>query len=496
MTAPVDLLVIGGGIHGACVARDAARRGLSVVLCEQGDLASGTSSRSSKLVHGGLRYLETGQFALVREALAERAILLRTAPHLVRPLPFLLPIERDVPNARPAWMLRVGLSLYDRFAARAGADAAAALPRHRLLSRDEALALEPALPAERLTGAALYYDAQMDDARLVVANAVDAAVHGATVRTRCAINGLARDDAGANAAWRATTADGDTIHARAVVNAAGPWVDAVRGLAGPAGPSIRPTRGTHLVVPALTNERALLLFAADRRVFFVLPYGMRSLVGTTDVDDRDDPARVHPTADDVRYLRAEIACRWPGRDARPLRAFAGLRPLATAPGGASEGGTFGLAWRTPREARLVDDGGLVSMTGGKYTTARSLAGRVVDHVASRLDAAGRTRPGDTATAPLPGRPGEATGLPIGTRALAPVRADVAHAMRHEFARTTADVVWRRSALWLDRGAARAAAPQVASWMAPLLGWDDARRDAEATAVVAACDEEERWLDEA
>ena len=156
MDSPVDLLVIGGGIHGACVARDAARRGLSVVLCERADLAEGTSSRSSKLVHGGLRYLETGQFALVREALAERAVLLRTAPHLVHPLPFVLPIERDVSNARPAWMLRVGLSLYDRLAARAGADAAAALPRHRLLTRDEALALEPGLPTAQLAGAALY----------------------------------------------------------------------------------------------------------------------------------------------------------------------------------------------------------------------------------------------------------------------------------------------------------------------------------------------------
>ena len=498
MDAPVDLLVIGGGIHGACVARDAARRGLSVVLCEKDDLASGTSSRSSKLVHGGLRYLETGQFALVREALAERAILLRTAPHLVRPLPFLLPIERDAPNARPAWMLRVGLSLYDRLAARAGADAAAALPRHRLLTRDEALALEPGLPAARLAGAALYYDAQMDDARLVIANAVDAAAHGAVIRTRCAIT----EFLGQGNGWSMRTRDGEEIRARQAVNAAGPWVDevrrreAIRGAGAGAGPTIRPTRGTHIVVPALTRERALLLFAADRRVFFVLPYGTRSLVGTTDVDDSGDPDRVHATADDVSYLRAEIERRWPGHGGPPLRAFAGLRPLAVAPQEAAGGGVaFRLPWRSPREARIVDDDGLLSMTGGKYTTARALAGRVVDLVVARLDATGRTRPCDTATAPLPARPDEPARAAVGAEPIPPGEADVAYAVHHEFARGVGDMVWRRSALWLDRAAARAAAPTIAARMAPLLGWSDVQRDAEARAVQDACDEEERWLDE-
>jgi glycerol-3-phosphate dehydrogenase len=350
------------------------------------------------------------------------------------------------------------------------------------------------LPAGRLAGAALYYDAQMDDAQLVVAKAIDAAAHGAGVRTRTTIVALERGRDGAAAGWRATTAAGETIVARLVVNAAGPWVDRVRGLAAPgaaaAAPSLRPTRGTHVVVPALTRGHALLLFAEDRRVFFVLPHGARSLVGTTDVDFAGDPATVRPTGADVRYLQGEIERRWPGHGGPVGRAIAGLRPLA------ATGGGVALPWRNTREARILEEDGVLSLTGGKYTTARRLAEHAVDRAIAQLDAAARTRPGDTAAAMLPARPaapaaGEttATDPPL-------ARADVEHAVRHEFACTAGDVIWRRSDLWLDRAAARAAAPAVAAWMAPLLGWNDAQRAAEVRAVHEACDEEERWLDEA
>ena len=483
----VDLLVVGGGIHGAAVARDAARRGLTVVLAEKDDLAEGTSSRSSKLVHGGIRYLETGQFALVKEALHERAVLLRIAPHLVTPLPFVIPFHRGERGARPAWLVRTGLELYDRLSG-AGASGEAGLPAHRLLGADEALALEPDLPAEGLRGAALFFDARMDDARLVVASAVDAARAGARVLVHTAVTALAPAGGGT---WRASLSSGEVVQARLVVNAAGPWADRVRGLSGRgvAAPSLRPTRGSHVVVPALTRGHALLLFAADRRVFFVVPWGAFSLVGTTDVDFAGDPSAVVPAPDDLRLLRGEIERRWPGRGTPVARAFAGLRPLVARGVGAGSA----LPWRNTREARLVEEEGLLSLVGGKYTTARSFAERAVDRVVARLGAATRVRACDTAVAPLPARPGEST-APAGLDATPAVdEATVRHAVEHEFARRAGDVIWRRTRLWLDRNAARAAAPQVTKWMAPLLGWSESARAAEQRAVEKSCDEEERWL---
>jgi glycerol-3-phosphate dehydrogenase len=215
MALPVDLLVIGGGIHGTCVARDAARRGLSVVLAEMDDLAQGTSSRSSKLIHGGIRYLETGQVGLVRESLAERAILLRTAPALVRPLPFLLPFYRGA--RRPEALIRTGLWLYDRLAGAGRGDDPGRLPPHRRLTLEEAIAAEPDLPRGGLVGAALYQDAHMDDALLAIANAIDAAAAGARILVRAEVTALLRTGAG----WRAELAGGEVIEARLVVNAAG-----------------------------------------------------------------------------------------------------------------------------------------------------------------------------------------------------------------------------------------------------------------------------------
>jgi glycerol-3-phosphate dehydrogenase len=482
----VDLLVVGGGIHGAAVARDAARRGLSVVLAEKDDLAQGTSSRSSKLVHGGIRYLETGQLGLVREALHERAVLLRTAPHLVRPLPFVLPFLRGDRGARPRGLVRLGLLLYDLLSG-AGRDEPGVLPRHRLLGPDEARALEPGLPVAGLTGAALFHDARMDDARLVVAHAVDAGQNGAHVLVRTAVTALTK---GTGGAWRATLEPGDAIEARLVINAAGPWADRVRGLASRRHglvPAIRPTRGSHVVVPALTRDHALLLFAADRRVFFVVPWGTRSLVGTTDDDFAGDPGDVAPAAADLRLLRGEIERRWPGHGGPVARAFAGLRPLLARgrPG-------LSLPWRNTREARLLDEDGILSVVGGKYTTARRLAERAVDHAVARLGAAARVRSCDTATAALPARPWEGAATPLAAEPGID-EATVRHAVEHEFARGAGDVIWRRSPLWLDRAAARAAAPRVAAWMAPLLGWSDATRAAEESAVHEACDEEERWL---
>ena len=459
----VDLLVIGGGIHGACVARDAALRGLSVTLVEKDDLAAGTSSRSSKLIHGGLRYLETGQFGLVHEALREREILLRTAPTLVRPLDFVLPFYEG--DERPPWMLRAGLTLYDFLAGRGH-------PHHVVHERDALLAAFPFIPRDGLHGGAWFADAQMDDALLVVANALDAVGAGATIRTDTEVTALA--------AGRAELSDGDTIEARVIVNAAGPWVDLVRARGtGAPSPSLRLTRGTHVVVPSLTRDFALLLFAQeDGRVFFVLPWGTCSLVGTTDTDDDADPDRVAPAADDVRYLWSEIQRRWPHLDpsASTLRVFSGLRPLARS--------GRDRPWDNSREARLLVENEMISLVGGKYTTARLLAERAVDLVVRRLDR--RAEPCSTRTRALPAI--------AATDAV--TAASVAHAVDEQFARHVGDFIFRRSTLWLDAADARRAAPMVAGWMAAQLGWTAGVRQAEVDAVLAQLDAEARILEEA
>lgn len=499
-TVPFEVLVIGGGIHGASVARDAAGRGLSVFLAEQSDLAGGTSSRSSKLIHGGIRYLETGQWGLVRAALHERAVLLRTAPHLVRPLPFLLPFYKG--GGRPAWKVKLGLSIYDLLAGNTG------LPGHRMLSDVEAASLEPGLSREGLESAALFHDAQMDDARLVVANTVAAVRSGAVVRTRMAVTKLAATGTGSARVWRvaleARPAGGsaaggpppvtETIEARSVVNASGVWADHVRSLASSArSPEVRGTRGTHVVVPALTKERALLLFAGqDGRVLFVLPWGDYSLVGTTDTDHAGSPDAVAPTPQDLRYLWQEIMRRWPDRFRDPAtqttRAFAGMRSLV-------RGGTA-LPWQNTREARVIEEEGMFSLVGGKYTTARGLAERVVNQVASYLRRG--TGPCSTARTMLPG--GEERTRTIAVRARAAPesvagvhRAEVEYAVQQEFAREVSDFVWRRSNLWLDRRAALEAAPHIAYWMAGPLGWNAEQCDASLERLRAECEAEDRVI---
>jgi glycerol-3-phosphate dehydrogenase len=481
-----DLLVVGGGIHGAAVARDAAMRGLRVLLVERGDLASGTSSRSSKLIHGGLRYLETLELRLVREALREREVLLETAPKgLVRPLRFLLPEYRG--EGRPGAWIALGLWLYGMLAG------GSRLAKHERISAREALELEPCLSPAGLKGAFLYWDAQMDDAALCVAVALAAAEAGAELRTHTAVSAL-RFESGR---WRAgirdeITGEARTVEARAVVNAAGPWVDEVRALAGRfRSRKLRRSRGTHVVLPAATRERALLLTAgSDRRVFFLLPWGSHSLLGTTDVDDSAPPEEVAPTSEEVTYLLREAGRAVPaiGTGTHPLRAFAGVRSLLSS--GAASPST------NPREHRIVMEGTLVSLIGGKYTTHRSLAEQVVDRIARVLRA--RLRPCATATTPLPDRRAAAIESLCTThadrldagRGLSISEAEVVHAVREERARTLEDVLLRRTRLWLDAGALRRAAPRVAEWMAGPLGWGDAQREMELLCLSAALDREE------
>jgi len=482
--------VVGGGIHGVAVARDAAQRGLRVRLVEVGDLAQGTSSRTSKLIHGGIRYLETGQVGLVREALRERSILLQIAPAFVRPLPFVIPHYRGEGRSR-AW-IKLGLTLYSALAGWRRVHG------HRSLDTAETLELAPHLSRENLLGGSLFWDAQMEDAPLCVAIAVDAARVGAEIRTYTSLLSIRRDGDLWRARFRARwSGEEEEIPARWIVNAAGPWADQIRGMAlGVGNSTMRRTRGTHVVLPITLGERALLLTARrDGRVFFAIPWGQgHTLVGTTDVDDPADPGTIAPVSSDVRYLLEEVTRVVPGaKGVRPVRVFAGLRSLAR--------GDSTNPWANPRESRLLWEAGMVTIVGGKYTTHRSLAERVVDRLLTRLDIPeAKCR---TARLPLgegrereiaslrPAHPGSLDlegGLTL-------TEAEVVHAVRNECAMRLEDVLLRRTRLWLDARSLRAAAEPAARWMAPHLEWDTTRMNEEVRSLRAKLDEEDARIQE-
>ena len=387
--ASCDLLVVGGGINGAGVARDAAGRGLRTLLCEQHDLAAHTSSASTKLIHGGLRYLEFHDFRLVRKSLRERELVLESAPHICRPLRFVLPHDAHL---RPAWMIRMGLFLYDHLARR----------RRLPASRGVRLHGHPAgRPLDaRYERGFVYSDCWVDDARLVLLTAKDAAEHGATVLTRTRCTRLERADGG----WRATLtrADGRSIgvEARAVVNATGPWVDRFLDEATPVPAPHHPrqVKGSHIVVPRLFgHEYAYIFQGADGRIVFAIPYeGDYTLIGTTEMDYDGDLATPAIAEREIEYLVAMANRYFSSHLSRRDVAwtFAGLRPLLADPGD--------RATSVTRDYVLdVDTAGapLLSIYGGKLTTYRRLAEDVVDLLAPRLGcAAGHW----TAGAPLPG----------------------------------------------------------------------------------------------
>ena len=376
-----DLLILGGGITGAGVVLDAVLRGWRVGLIDKGDFASGTSSVSSKLVHGGLRYLEHGDFHLVYEVLHERRRLLENAPHLVHPLCFLIPFYQD---ARvPPWKYRIGLILYDLLAGRSN------LRSSRRVDLGQLQQEFPGLRAAGLLGGASYFDAQMDDARLCLEVVRTAALQGACVANYVEAVGFDRragEITGVHAVDRVGGAQ-FSIRARQVINATGPWVDSVCRLAGDPGEShLQPTKGVHLVAPdrGLTSA-FLLLHPADGRVFFVIPWLGKTLIGTTDTLWEQSPDGVLVTDADRDYLLAGhnhyFSPPLEGRDI--LSHFAGLRPLIRACGEPSS---------LSREFRLYwSDSGLLSVAGGKYTTYRRMAEVITDAVARRLKRRGRSR---------------------------------------------------------------------------------------------------------
>jgi glycerol-3-phosphate dehydrogenase len=471
-----DLLVIGGGINGSGIARDAAGRGLKVILCEQDDLASHTSSASTKLIHGGLRYLEEFHFSLVRKALREREVLLAAAPHIMRPLHFIMPYAAHL---RPAWMIRAGLLLYDHLAKRAHLAASAAI------DLNTHIAGQP-LKAGYRRGF-VYSDGWVDDARLVVLNALDAQARGARILTRVRCEQLLAHSAGWSALLRA--ADGSaTITARAVVNATGPWVSDFVTRATPvrAAHQVRLVKGSHIVVPRLFDHRFAYIFQnEDRRIVFAIPYEHAfTLLGTTDLDYHADPAAVHIDATEVSYLCA-LANSYFRQQITPadvVWSYSGVRPLLQDESNDPMSVTRDYALELDREPAP-----LLSIFGGKITTYRKLAEDAVNRLAGTL---GTRAPPWTAAATLPGGDLPEGSLAVFLRTLerrypwlpAPLRRRYAHAYgtrltrvlgrattladlgaevlpqlyegeleylcREEFARTAQDILWRRSKLGL------------------------------------------------
>jgi glycerol-3-phosphate dehydrogenase len=536
---PFDLIVIGAGINGAGIARDATLRGLSVLLVDKGDVGSGTTSRSTRLVHGGLRYLEHFELPLVRESLRERETLLRIAPHLVHPLSFLLPIY-EAHKRRPA-IIRMGMMAYDALSLDKS------LERHRMLSRDEALRREPGLRMEGLRGAAAYYDAQAAyPERLALENALDARRLGAVVLPYMSVSGLERDAERVYGVALHDELHGSDHLARGalVVNATGPWVDellassATEAPAAGGRPLIGGTTGSHLVVEAFPGAPREAVYAEaleDGRPYFVVPWNGLYLIGTTDTRYAGDLDDVVATDEEIAYLIDETNRLIPGAALTPdrvLYTYAGVRPLP-APKSAPAGreGEEGAITRShvihdhagrdvPEEARVH---GLVSIVGGKITTYRRLAEETVDVAVKKLGR--KVDKCRTHQLPLPGgtaypfagfreRFRVTSGLPVetadrllriyGTRAAealdfadgAPelrepfdpdsgaIGAEVVFSLRTEMAETLADVVQRRTLVGYGAHAGLEAVDAAAEIAVRHLGWSDERAAREAGAFRA------------
>lgn len=545
-----DLLVVGGGVTGAGVLLDAAARGLRAGLVEKGDFATGTSSKSSKLVHGGLRYLLSARdYGLVHEALVERQRLLANAPHLVRPLPFLIPLfGRDgAVNKSVAKVYSTGLWGYDVIGGlRIG-------KRHRRIGRDEASRLMPTLRTDRVVAGFIYWDARADDARLTLELARTAVLdHGAVALNHTPVRAVTHDGTGRVNGVRlgasevaGPSTDGLEIRARVVVNAGGVWSDDVRQLAEGTHPgTIRPAKGVHITLPLekLPTEVAVVLpVPKDRRSVFVVPWGNRVYVGTTDTDYSGSLEDPQCTGEDIRYLVEAVnaSVSSPISDSDILGSWAGLRPLIKA------AATERTADLSRRHAVTKTAEGLVNVTGGKMTTYRRMAADAVDAAVTelpndgssgrrarrsptkRLRLHGAVDPGPAAAALTPrladlisarelstpmdavaehlvGRHGSDAGAiadliaerPALAEALVAglpyLAAEAVWAARSEMAATVEDVLSRRTrALLLDREAAAEAAPAVAALLAPELGWDEAEREAQVSHFLALVEEERR-----
>ncbi len=524
-----DLIVVGGGVTGACIARDAALRGLTVALVEKHDFSHATSAASSKLIHGGLRYLRNLEVGLIRESLRERRIWERNAPHLVYPLAMLMPAyhgRKDSLNK-----MRVGLTIYDALAFDRGwlADPDQRLPRHRVLSAAETLALQPELPADGLAGALQYHDCQMfSPERLALECLLSAASAGASLANYARVDGFIREGERIAGVHVHDLLGGQTAELRAglVINAAGPWADLLLGKLADrpgAGMTMIRSKGIHVITRALTGGHALALNGKRGHVF-LLPWREHTLIGTTDEVYEGDPDAFRVTETDIAGLLAAVNEQVPGlalTRADVIHTYGGLRPLV-------EDSSATSSYDASRKAEICDHqalggpAGLLSVLGGKWTTSRRLAEKVVDLAARKL---GRTVAAcTTADVPLPGgaignfnnfvaglererpdldpellrhlarnyggRIGEVLHVASDPRLLEPlaeglpeVMAQVVHAVRAEMAVALEDVVFRRTGLGTLGSPGEAVLVEVARQMGALLGWDRAERVAQVDRVL-------------
>ena len=491
METDFDLIVVGAGINGAGIARDAAMRGLKVLLVDKGDIGGGTSAASTRLIHGGLRYLEHFEFGLVRESLRERETLLRIAPHLVRPLPITIPIYKQ--SRRGRVMVRAGMIAYDLLSA------GKSLPRHRMRSVAETLHELPGLNPDGLVGSAVYFDAQVEFAeRLVVENVLAAVEHGATVLTYTRVTGVLSEE-GVVAGVQLEGDKADQFRATVVINAAGPWVDRVVGLTLPNEERlVGGTKGSHVVVGEFEGAAGGAVYVeaeSDGRPVFIIPWNGNYLIGTTDVRFEDDPDEVCSEAWEIDYLLMETNRAFPEagltRDS-VLYTFSGVRPLAFTTNHGEPGITRQHLLR--EHSRF---GNLISVVGGKLTTYRSLAEECVDLIFRKLgrksppcETAQVPLPGATARAPLPGADYPSDLCPrllrvYGSRGKDVVElaerlntdvqsAEIVFAFQNEFATSLADCFLRRTMIGLsaDRGLSEIeAAAEVGK---RFLGWSEER----------------------
>lgn len=511
-----DLLVIGGGITGSGIAREAALRGLKVGLVEANDFAYATSSRSTKLIHGGLRYLKNFEFRLVRESVEERQRLLFMAPHLVKATPFLFPVYEADPD--PLWMLNIGLTLYDWFAGKTNP-----IP-HKMLKPAALRGQEPTLRSDGLKGGAVYADSRTDDGRLTLEVIQSAVAHGATVANYVAVTGFAKDQNGQITGATVkdqVTGDPFTITASRVVAAAGPWADAIRHLDDPhAEPVLRLTKGVHLVLPheRLPIQHAVVMRGRDTRMMFAVPSGNCTYIGTTDTDHQGDPGDYTITRWDVEYVVDAARRLFPESKLTTddlIAGWAGFRPLLRPEKDANPSATS-------RDYKLFrSPSGLMSVGGGKLTAFRAMASHLVDEI---FPATKGNQHLDASTAPLPGAVGalptaessQALAAETGVSpefiallasrygsALTEVarevrtvndgnaesrwrRAQARHAVKSEMAVHLIDVVQRRTDLMLfTRGNGRPYLVALAAEMGSLLRWSEEQQQAE----IARCESE-------